>query len=230
MQGLLLINKPVGWTSFDVVNYIRKIVAAEEGKKPKNVKVGHTGTLDPLATGLLVVLVGKEYTRRAAEWSKLDKTYEVTMRLGETSTTGDDEGAKTTVSDRVPMCEELEAALEKWTGDIMQTPPVYSAMKVGGVRAYKLARAGKAVVLEPRPARVYSSGLSAYDYPAVQFTSRVSSGTYIRALVEDIGKALGTGAYMAGLRRTTVGSFDISAALEVQGITATNITQNLLTF
>jgi len=230
MQGLLLINKPVGWTSFDVVNYIRKIVAAEEGKKPKNVKVGHTGTLDPLATGLLVVLVGKEYTRRAAEWSKLDKTYEVTMRLGETSTTGDDEGAKTTVSDRVPMCEELEAALEKWTGDIMQTPPVYSAMKVGGVRAYKLARAGKAVVLEPRPARVYSSGLSAYDYPAVQFTSRVSSGTYIRSLVEDIGKALGTGAYMAGLRRTTVGSFDISAALEVQGITATNITQNLLTF
>lgn len=102
MQGILLVNKPSGWTSFDVVNYVRKIVATAEGKKPKNCKVGHTGTLDPLATGLLILLVGKEYTRRAGELSKQDKTYEVTMRLGQTSITGDEEGEKTAVSDIVP--------------------------------------------------------------------------------------------------------------------------------
>ena len=92
MQGLLLVDKPKGWTSFDVVNYVRRIVAGVEGKKPKNCKVGHTGTLDPLATGLLVLLIGKEYTRRAGDLTKLDKVYEVTMRLGQTSTTADDEG------------------------------------------------------------------------------------------------------------------------------------------
>src|SRR6201999_2027786 len=100
MQGMLLVDKPAGWTSFDVVNYVRRMVATAEGKKPKNVKVGHTGTLDPFATGLLILLIGKEYTRRAGEFSKLDKTYEVTMRLGQTSTTGDPEGEITPVSDR----------------------------------------------------------------------------------------------------------------------------------
>src|SRR6201995_5146621 len=108
MQGLLLVDKPADWTSFDVVNYVRKIVAQTEGKKPKNVKVGHTGTLDPFATGLLVLLIGKDYTRRAGEFSKLDKTYEVTMRLGETSTTGDPEGEITPVNNDQPAREEVE--------------------------------------------------------------------------------------------------------------------------
>jgi tRNA pseudouridine55 synthase len=211
-QGLLLIDKPSDWTSFDVVNYVRRMVAAREGKKPKNCKVGHTGTLDPLATGLLVLLVSKEYTRRAGEFNKLDKTYEVTMKLGETSTTADEEGEKSVVSDRQPSREELAGSLKKFTGDIMQTPPIYSAMKVDGQRAYKLARTGKEVVLEPRPAKIYSSDLTGYEYPFVKFTSRVSSGTYIRSLVEDLGRELGTGAYMSDLRRTTVGSFDISQA------------------
>src|SRR5580698_3795878 len=102
MQGILLVDKPAGWTSFDVVNYVRKIVAQAEDKKPKNVKVGHTGTLDPFATGLLVLLIGKEYTRRAGELAKLDKTYELTMRLGESSTTGDPEGEVTPISDTAP--------------------------------------------------------------------------------------------------------------------------------
>lgn len=212
MQGILLVDKPKGWTSFDVVNYVRKIVAASEGKKPKNVKVGHTGTLDPLATGLLVILVGKEYTRRAGEWSGLDKTYEAVMKLGETSTTADGEGEKTPVSDRVPDDAEIAAALERWTGDIMQTPPVYSAMKVDGVRAYKLAREGREVVLEPRPAKIYGSTLTRYAYPYVYFTSRVGSGTYIRSLVEDLGETLGTGAYMSDLRRTEIGNFRLSDA------------------
>lgn len=218
MQGILLIDKPKTWTSFDVVNYIRRMAANAEGKKPKNVKVGHTGTLDPLATGLLVVLVGKEYTRRAQEWSKLEKTYEVTMRLGITSTTADEEGEKTVVSDSDPGEEAVEAALRKFTGDIMQTPPIYSAMKVGGVRAYKLAREGKEVLMEPRPAKIYRNELTDYSFPFVRFTSHVSSGTYIRSLVEDIGRELGTGAYMADLRRTAIGEFSIDKATLVSNV------------
>ena len=155
MQGILLIDKPMGWTSFDVVNYVRKVVAAAEGKKPKNCKVGHTGTLDPLATGLLVLLVGKEYTRQAGDMSKHDKTYEVTMKLGETSTTGDDEGEKTPVNSRIPGETEVLDAVQAFTGEIMQTPPVYSAIKVDGQRAYDLARKGKEVKLEPRPVTIY---------------------------------------------------------------------------
>lgn len=212
MQGVLLVDKPSGWTSFDVVNYVRRQVAAVEGKKPKNVKVGHTGTLDPLATGLLVLLVGKEYTRRAAELSKQDKTYEVVARLGQTSTTGDEEGEKTAVSNTVPTETAVRTALNALQGQIMQVPPAYSAVKVNGQRAYKLARAGQTVELEARPVTVYSNELTGYEYPFVRFTSRVSSGTYIRSLVEDFGKSLATGAYMTDLRRTSIADFSISEA------------------
>jgi tRNA pseudouridine55 synthase len=220
MQGLLLVDKPKTWTSFDVVNYVRKMVAQVEGKKPKNCKVGHTGTLDPMATGLLVLVVGKEYTRRAGELSKLDKTYEVTMKLGETSTTADEEGEKTVVSDIVPTKGQVLEALAQFTGQIMQVPPAFSAMKINGQRAYKLAREGKTVELEARPVTIYSNELTSYDYPYVKFTSRVSSGTYIRSLVVDLGETLKTGAYMSDLRRTTVGDFDIADATEVPTLSA----------
>jgi tRNA pseudouridine55 synthase len=213
MQGILLVDKPKGWTSFDVVNYVRKLVAQAEGKKPKNIKVGHTGTLDPLATGLLVVLIGKEYTRRAAEWSKLDKTYEVTMKLGETSATGDEEGQKIVVSKVEPSSEAVTAALQKFTGQIMQVPHKFSAMKINGKRAYELARAGKEVVLEPRPVTIHEINAPEYSYPFIKFTATVSSGTYIRSLVEDIGQELQAGAYMTGLCRTKVGEFTIDDAM-----------------
>lgn len=222
-------DKPKTWTSFDVVNYVRKMVAEIEGKKPKNCKVGHTGTLDPLATGLLVLLVGKEYTRRAGEFSKLDKVYEVTMKLGETSTTADDEGEKTPVSDTIPTEKAVREALESLQGQIMQVPPAYSAMKVNGQRAYKLAREGKAVELEARPTTIYSSELTSYEYPYIRFTSKVSSGTYIRSLVEDLGKHLGTGAYMSDLCRTAVGKFDIQDAHQVEAINRGNLEADLLT-
>src|SRR3954464_11531286 len=137
MQGILLIDKPAGWTSFDVVNYVRKIVAGAEGKKPKQIKVGHSGTLDPFATGLLILLIGKEYTKRAAEFSKLDKTYEVTMELGKASTTGDPEGEITAVSNTVPTPKQLQEAAERFRGQITQVPPAYSAIKINGQRAYK---------------------------------------------------------------------------------------------
>jgi tRNA pseudouridine55 synthase len=217
MQGILLVDKPAGWTSFDVVNYVRKQVAVAEGKKPKQVKVGHSGTLDPFATGLLILLIGKEYTRRAAEFSKLDKTYETTLRLGRTSTTGDPEGEITSVSDAVPAEAEIEAALKQFTGEIEQIPPAYSAIKVDGQRAYKLARAGKEVKIEPRKVTINRVELVSYTYPEVKLIADVSSGTYIRTLVEDIGHVLGTGAYTTQLRRTRVGQLDLSQATDVKG-------------
>ncbi len=210
-----------------MVNYVRRIVATVEGKKPKNCKVGHTGTLDPLATGLLVLLIGKEYTRRAGELTKKDKTYEVVMKLGIKSTTGDEEGEKTVVSDTIPTQTAVLEALDTLQGQIMQVPPAFSAMKINGQRAYKLAREGKAVELEARPAMIYSSVLTSYEYPFVKFTSRVGSGTYIRSLVEDLGKKLGTGAYMSDLCRTSIADYALADAVEVVDLNRDVLEQNL---
>ncbi len=218
MQGILLVDKPAGWTSFDVVNYIRKQVAQTEGQRPKQIKVGHAGTLDPFATGLLIILIGKEFTKRAAEFSKLDKTYEVTLRLGQTSSTGDPEGQLNPISDRIPAEKDLKTALNKFTGTISQTPPAYSAMKIDGQRAYKLARAGKEVKIEPRQVTINRLELISYKYPEIELVTDVSSGTYIRSLVEDIGKTLGTGAYATELRRTTIGDFSIQKATSAHQI------------
>jgi tRNA pseudouridine55 synthase len=227
MQGILLIDKPEGWTSFDAVNYIRKLVAQAEGKRPKQVKVGHTGTLDPFATGLLVLLIGKEYTRRAGEYSKMDKTYEVTMRLGATSSTGDPEGEITPVSDAVPTREALQGALERFTGTIEQVPPAYSAIKINGQRAYKLARQGKTVAMEPRTVTINTLELLDYTYPHARLLTSVSSGTYIRSLAADIGDALGTGAYTEALRRTSVGTWEVGNALAPKELSAPIITNSL---
>lgn len=228
VQGILLVDKPSGWTSFDVVNYVRKMVAQAEGKKPKNTKVGHTGTLDPLATGLLVLLIGKEYTRRASEFSKLDKTYEVVARLGQISTTGDEEGEKRVVSDKVPAHEEVESALAEFVGEISQTPPQYSAIKINGQRAYDLARKGKVAEIEPRKVRIDRIELTKYEYPDASFVCDVSSGTYIRSLVEDIGQELKTGAYTTALRRTKVGQFDIKDATSVKELDSEVIAARIL--
>ncbi len=237
MQGLLLVDKPIGWTSFDVVNYVRRIVATAEGKKPKNCKVGHTGTLDPFATGLLVLLIGKDYTRRAGELSKLDKTYETIAELGKVSTTGDTEGELTAYSDQIvdpadpfnsaPTTPDIERVLQQFAGEIEQVPPAYSAIKVNGVRAYKLARDGKEVVIEPRKTTIHSIELINYVYPDVAFVTSVSSGTYIRTLVEDIGQTLGTGAYTAELRRTSVGKYSIEDAIQVEAMTPESLVANL---
>ncbi len=228
MQGLLLVDKPAGWTSFDVVNYVRRIVATAEGKKPKNVKVGHTGTLDPFATGLLILLIGKEYTKKAGEYSKLDKTYEVTMKLGVTSTTGDPEGEINAVSDTTPTLEAIQEAVEQFRGEIEQVPPAYSAIKVDGQRAYKLARAGKEVKIEPRTVTINRLEIVSYDYPEVKLVADVSSGTYIRTLAEDIGKTLDTGAYTIELRRTSVGSFQVCDAITQEKLSIESISKTLI--
>ena len=223
MQGILLVDKPAGWTSFDVVNYVRKIVAQAEGKKPKQVKVGHAGTLDPFATGLLILLIGKEYTKRAAEFSKLDKTYEVTMELGKTSTTGDPEGEITHVSDKKPTMEELEVAASKFIGTIHQIPPAFSAIKLNGRRAYKLARAGKEVKLEPRKVKINRLEVTRYKYPHSTLLADVSSGTYIRSLVEEVGKHMGAGAYCLNLERVKIGNFLLKDACKM-----TNLNEDII--
>ncbi len=208
-DGILLIDKPSGWSSFDVVAKVRGTLKKEVGKK---VKVGHTGTLDPLATGLMIIVVGS-YCKRAQEFSKLDKTYEVTMRLGQTSSTGDEEGEKTDISDEEPSKDDVLEVLKGFVGESMQTPPIYSAIKINGQRAYKLARKGEEVTIEPRKIRINGLDLTHYNYPEVKFTTSVSSGTYIRSLAADIGKKLETGAYMSDLRRTIVGEFKIEQAI-----------------
>lgn len=228
IEGILLIDKPQNWTSFDVVNYIRKIVAKFENKKPKTIKVGHTGTLDPLATGLLVILIGKKYTKQAINFSKLDKKYIVTVTLGSNSSSDDAEGQKTLISNRQPSLGEIEKALATFSGNIMQKPPIYSAIKINGQRAYKLARAGNEIELEARPVTIYSNTLQEYKYPIVNFISQVSSGTYIRSLAYDIGEYLSTGAYMSGLCRTEVGAWKLEDACEVEGIDINIIKQRLI--
>lgn len=227
MNGVLLVDKPLAWTSFDVVNYVRKIIAEVENKPTNQIKVGHSGTLDPLATGLLILLIGN-YTKRASELIKLDKTYFATMMLGENSTTGDTEGDKSTVSDRQPTTEEIARALNKHKGVILQKPPAFSALKVNGQRAYALARKGKTVDLPARSVSIYKNELIKYIYPSVKFLCEVSSGTYIRSLVEDLGRDLKTGAYLTALRRSQIGDFRIEDALEIENMSADTIKECLI--
>jgi tRNA pseudouridine55 synthase len=225
MDGILLIDKPIGWTSFDVVAKIRGAAKKEADKK---VKIGHTGTLDPLATGLLVILVGS-YTKKADFYTKQDKNYEVTMKLGVTSTTGDEEGEKTQISPKVPTRDELEAAIKTQIGAIDQMPPAYSAIKINGERAYKLARQGIVPDLKPRKVQIYSIDITNYSYPHVSFSTSVSSGVYVRTIVEDVGNALGTGAYTTELRRTRIGKFSISDSNTIEQLIKGGISKRLIT-
>lgn len=211
MDGILLVDKPAGWTSHDVVAKVRSILKQETGQK---VKVGHTGTLDPAATGLLVLVLGS-YTKRAGEFSQLDKVYEAEITLGATSTTGDKEGELTITSDKQPEKTAVDAILGRFEGEILQRPHKYSAVKIDGQRAYKAARAGKTVEIESRKVKIYEITDVKYAYPKLSFTCKVSSGTYIRSLAEDIGEALGTGAYLSALKRTKVGSFSLEEAQKV---------------
>lgn len=207
-DGMVLADKPAGITSFGVVARVRRRLSEKLGKKAK---VGHTGTLDPFATGLMIIVTGKE-CRNAMNYSKLDKEYEAVIRLGQTSTTGDPEGELTNISDAIPTKEAIEAALEPFRGEITQRPPIFSAIKINGRRAYDLARKGEAVEIPERQVTIYALELIDYAYPDVRVRAHVSSGTYIRSLAEDIGKVLETGAYCSELRRTKVGEWSIENA------------------
>ncbi len=206
-EGIILISKPRGRSSFSMVAQVRRLSGIK--------KVGHAGTLDPEAEGLMIILVGKEFTKQAANYSKLDKTYEFTLKLGENSSTDDEEGEKTKVSANKPSSDEIKAVLQQYTGEIAQTPPSYSAIKVNGQRAYKLARAGKAPELKPRLVRIYELELLDYTYPHVTLRASVSSGTYIRSLGRSVGESLGTGAYCTRILRTRVGDFNLADAVSL---------------
>ena len=215
-DGVVLIDKPAGWTSFDVVAKIRGHIRrgyTKQGIKPtkRQLKVGHAGTLDPFATGLLVILLG-DATKKATEFLKLDKVYEAEIILGKESTTGDPEGELTAVSDTKPTTEEVQAVLAAFTGEIRQRPPIFSAIKINGRRAYKLARDGKEVGVPERTVTIHSLELLDYTYPSLKIRTHVGSGTYIRSLAVDIGRALGTGAYCGALRRTRIADWSIDDA------------------
>jgi len=211
-DSVILVDKPAGITSFGVVARVRRRLSQQLGKKAK---VGHTGTLDPFATGLMIIVTGKE-CRNAMNYSKLDKVYEATFRLGQTSSTGDPEGELTNVSDLKPAKEAVEAALVQFRGDITQRPPIFSAIKINGRRAYDLARKGEEFEIPVRQVTVFSLELLDYTYPDVRIRTHVSSGTYIRSLAVDIGAVLNTGAYCVELRRTKVAAFDVRDAVAIE--------------
>ncbi len=201
VSGILNVNKGLGTTSFQVVSFVRK----RSGVR----RVGHAGTLDPAATGVLLVCLGQA-TRVTEYLMDLRKTYRATVRLGASTTTYDAEGEVTATADAGGVTEDaLREALEKFTGEIMQTPPAHSAVKVGGERAYRMARRGEAVALRARPAQVYRIDLLRWAPPEVEIEAECGKGTYIRSLAHDLGQSLGCGAHLAALCRTRVGPFSV---------------------
>lgn len=205
LDGILVVDKPSGPTSHDIVDRVRRLFGIR--------KVGHGGTLDPMATGVLVLLLG-----RATKLSNLflgsDKTYEGTMRLGIATDSHDADGAVTAERDPSGVTrDQLEAEVAKYHGDLLQTPPMVSAIKMAGVPLYKHARRGETVERAPRLIHIYEFSLTKLDLPNVDFVLRCTKGTYVRKLVADIGDALGCGAHLARLRRTRSGDLSVTDAV-----------------
>lgn len=246
MDGFLLIDKPAGLTSHDVVDAVRKIA--------KTRRVGHAGTLDPFATGLLILGINKA-TKKLGNLVGLDKEYVATAHLGATSTTDDPEGQISNVEYRMsnndkkcamrnaqpvlsaiegceipPSKDDLERVLNQFRGGYVQTAPAYSAKKVGGKKMYELARKGKmeGVELPTKDVTIHELEFLSYDWPELKFRVRCSSGTYVRALARDIGEALNVGAYLTELRRTKIGSYRIEDAISLSELNPDNIEKHVL--
>lgn len=207
---VFLIDKPLDWTSFDVVNKVRWNI--RKSYNLKKIKVGHAGTLDPKATGLLILCTGK-FTKRIDEIQAESKVYTGTFKLGVTTPTYDTESEENETFPTEHISEELiHQATIQFIGDIEQFPPAHSAIKVDGKRLYELARAGKEVELKPRRISIYEFRISKIQMPFVEFEVHCGKGTYIRSLAHDFGKALNSGAYLTELRRTKVGDFSVENA------------------
>ncbi len=239
-NSFVLANKPEGWTSFDAVGYLRKIFR-QKYPEIKNPRVGHAGTLDPFATGLLIVAIGREATREIENFKNLPKTYETTIKLGEVSNTGDKTGniqpyklnfinqlicnLKTCLPTsrskilnkniQAPTKSDIEKTLTKFTGPQHQVPPMFSAKKIAGQRLYNLARRGKEIKRKKHKINISSLELLDYQYPFLKIRVSCSPGTYIRTLAEDIGKKLRVGAYCQELKRTAIGPYKLNDALEL---------------
>lgn len=207
---LILVDKPLNWTSFDVIRKIRSLIKIK--------KVGHAGTLDPLATGLLIVCTGK-FTKKINEYMGMEKEYTGTFTLGYITPTYDLESVPTETKDISGLTEEhIHKATRLFTGEIQQVPPIHSAIKQGGKPVYLMARKGIDVQLEPRSVTINSFTIEKIELPTVYFKVVCSTGTYIRSLANDYGKELGCGAYLSSLRRTRIGIFLAENATKMQGL------------
>lgn len=203
-EGFLLVDKPKGFTAFDLVAILRKRL---------NVRtIGHAGTLDPMATGVMVMLVGKKFTTLSNQFLNEDKEYIARIYLGAETDTYDAEGTTLSTSDKIPSREEVIKCIESFQGEISQIPPMYSAKKINGQKLYHLARQGKTVEREPRIVKVHTE-LLAYEYPYVDLRIECSKGTYIRSIAHDLGQMLGCGAHLTVLSRTRSGSFRLSQCI-----------------
>ncbi|OGF25688.1 tRNA pseudouridine(55) synthase TruB [Candidatus Falkowbacteria bacterium RIFOXYB2_FULL_47_14] len=215
-SGFLILNKPAGPTSHDMIYKLRRLTGIK--------KIGHAGTLDPFARGVLIVAVGREATREIGRFVKLDKEYSAVLRLGATTDTYDPTGNITTKPDSEytkPDSETIKPVMQKFIGKQTQVPPMYSAKKINGKKLYELARKGVEVERAPVAINIYELELSSYDWPLLAIRVKCSSGTYIRALAHDIGQALGCGAYLEELTRTAVGDFQIANAKTLEELEKT---------
>lgn len=209
VQGVLLIDKPAGRSSFSLIPALRRLCSEK--------KIGHAGTLDPFATGLMIYLIGKTYTRQAQGFSSEDKEYEMLVHLGKVTTTQDPEGEVISSCDVQPTLKQIEEAIETFQGESFQTPPMFSAKKQNGKRLYELAREGKEV--ERAPCTVHMKiELLSYEYPYLKLKVSCSKGTYMRSLAHDLGQKLAIGAYALELRRTRIGAFRLEEALSWQKV------------
>jgi len=205
---VLLINKPLRWTSFDAVRKIRNLIRIK--------KVGHAGTLDPLATGLLIICTGK-YTKKINEYMAREKEYTGTFTLGATTPTYDLESEPVNFKPTDFLTDDIiKDTTSKFTGEIMQVPPAHSAIKVGGKRVYELARQGKEVKLEPRKLTIHEFEIVKIEMPVIHFRVVCSTGTYIRSLANDFGAELGCGGYLSSLCRTRIGEFLLTDAMTIE--------------
>jgi tRNA pseudouridine55 synthase len=218
--GILNINKPAGCSSRHAVDRVERVV--------RPAKAGHAGTLDPLASGVLVVCVGQA-TRLIPYVQRMPKLYRATFLLGRQSATDDVEGDVAEIAGATqPTRNLIDETLPRFLGDIEQVPPAHSAVKVGGRRAYRLARAGKAVELSPRLVTIHRLAIRRYEYPELELDIECGSGTYVRSLGRDLAAVLGTGAVMSALQRTAIGEFQIEEALALEDVTAEAVAQHML--
>ncbi len=223
MEGFLNIDKPAGPSSARVVSQIKRLL-------PRGVKIGHAGTLDPFATGVLILLIGRA-TRNCERLMDEPKQYEATVKFGATTATDDPESAEQIVPVAAPISrDQIEGAIGQFSGEIIQQPPAFSAMKVGGRRAYQIARSGGIPELKPRTVQVYGIQILDYDWPLLRVRIDCGRGTYIRAIARDLGQVLGTGGYLTQLRRTRVGSFHVENAIAPDLLTAEALPARLIPF
>ncbi|OGF29588.1 tRNA pseudouridine(55) synthase TruB [Candidatus Falkowbacteria bacterium RIFOXYD2_FULL_35_9] len=215
-SGFLLIDKPKGWTSFDIVAKLRSICKIK--------KIGHAGTLDPMATGLLIVAIGREATKRIDEFKAQEKVYEAEIEFGMVSDTYDTEGKVERLELSVDRLERgvIEKGLKSFIGEIEQMPPAFSAKKIKGVPAYKLARQGKEVDLKPSIVEIKTIEILNFDWPKLELEITCGPGTYIRSLAHDLGQDLQVGAILTVLKRTRIGNFDLSQAVKLEQLTIDN--------